>query len=412
MAIRERLYPDQESAVIMVRHCADARYVWNIGLEQRNLWVRHRSARVNYHSQQKELAEARRETWLGQGSSSIQQTALRDLNQAFQNWWENPQHFSRPTWRKSGLHQGFYVRDLTIKRINRHWGEVFVPKCGRVPFKISRQWSDIEATTSARVTLDRAGRWHVSFTAPQPAVARTKTGVVIGLDMGIAQSVTTSDGNHLSMPKLLSSGEVQRKRRLQRQMARQQKGSHRRVRTKHAVAVLAAREADRRKDWIEKTTTDMVREFDVIVIENLKVKNMVRSARGTIEKPGKSVAAKSGLNRSIHSQAWGTFRQRLTDKAGAATSPVEIIVINPAYTSQRCSGCGHTTAKNRKSQAVFVCQSCTYTDNADVNAAKNILAAGLAVTGRGGTLHAPPTLSTDQAQQPDEASRTEQEKAA
>ena len=281
-----------------------------------------------------------------------------------------------------------------------------------IRFRISRQWSDITATSSARVTLDRAQRWHVSFTAPQPTFGRVATGAVVGLDMGITQSVTMSDGNHISMPKLLSPGEAQRKRRLQRRMARQQKGSNRRNRTRHQVAVLVAREADRRKDWIEKTTTDLVREFDVLVIENLKVKNMVRSARGTVEAPGKNVAAKSGLNRSIHSQAWGTFRQRLTDKAGAATSPVEIIVINPAYTSQRCSGCGHTTAKNRESQAVFVCQSCAYTDNADVNAAKNILAAGLAVTGRGGTLHAPPTLSADHAQQPDEASRTELGKAA
>ncbi len=378
----------------MARHCADARFVWNLGLEQRNLWVRYRSARITSTSQQKELSEARREVeWLGQGSSPVQQAALRDLDRAFQNWWKNPGHFSRPTWRKAGLNEGFYVRDLKIKRINRHWGEVLVPKCGQVRFKISRQWSDIAVTSSARVTLDRAGRWHVSFTSPQPVFSRETTGAVVGIDMGITQSVTTSDGVHLSMPKLLSSGEAQRKRRLQRQMARQQKGSNRRERSKHKVAVLCAREADRRKDWIEKTTTDLVHEFDLIVIEDLKVKNMVRSARGTTETPGKHVAAKSGLNRSIHSQAWGLFRQRLSDKARAAASPVEIIVINPAYTSQRCSECGYTAKENRKSQAVFSCQSCHYTDNADVNAAKNILAAGLAVTGRGGTSHAKPVVA-------------------
>ena len=392
MAIRERLYPDQKSATMMLKHCADARFVWNLGLEQRNLWVRHRSARITSTSQQKELAEARREVaWLRQGSSPVQQAALRDLDRAFQNWWKNPTHFSRPTWRKAGLHEGFYIRDLTVQRINRHWGEVLVPKCGMVRFKISRQWSEIESTTSARVTLDRSGRWHVSFTAPQPSFNWEGTGAIVGLDMGIAQSVTTSDGRHLNMPKLLSPGETQRKRRLQRQLSRQHKGSKRRAATKHQVAVLCAREADRRKDWIEKTTTELVREFDLLVIENLKVKSMVRSAKGTIQSPGKNVKAKSGLNRSIHSQAWGMFRQRLSDKAGAATSPVEIIVINPAYTSQRCSGCGHTAKNNRESQEVFLCQSCAYTDNADVNAAKNILAAGLAVSGRGG---ASPAKST------------------
>jgi transposase len=114
-----------------------------------------------------------------------------------------------------------------------------------------------------------------------------------------------------------------------------------------------------------------------------KVKNMVRSARGTVETPGRKVAQKRGLNRSIQSQAWALFGKRLNDKASASTSPVAVVAVNPANTSRRCSGCGHTAKDNRKSQAVFRCQSCGYTDNADVNAARNILPAGLAVSGRG-----------------------------
>src|ERR1022692_4265612 len=132
---------------------------------------------------------------------------------------------------------------------------------------------------------------------------------------------------------------------------------------------------------------------------------MVRSAKGTKESPGSRVRQKAGLNRSIYNQGWATFRQRLTDKAQAATVPVEIIVVNPAFTSLRCSGCGHTTKENRKNQAVFDCQICGYTANADVNAAINILAAGQAVTGRRGTPHAPP-VSVNQAQRPDETSTT------
>jgi putative transposase len=126
------------------------------------------------------------------------------------------------------------------------------------------------------------------------------------------------------------------------------------------------------------------------VLEDLNIKNMTRSAIGTVENPGKNVKAKSGLNRSILKQSWGIFHRRLTDKATNATTPVEIIFINPAYTSMRCSKCGHMEQKNRKNQAIFCCLSCGYTDNADVNAAKNIIAAGLAVTGRGGTSHAKP----------------------
>ena len=411
MSIRERLYPDQESAPVLAKHCSDARFIYNLGLEQRMLWQRHRTAKVNASSQMKELAESRQAfSWLKAGSSAVQQAALRDLDRAFQNWWKNPGHFGYPTWRRAGVNEGFYVRDLSVRRLSRRWGEVLVPKAGWVKFRISRQWSDIKAATSARVTLDRAGRWHVSFTTPAPAFPRQTTAAAAGVDMGITKSVTTSDGEHLRMPSLLSPGEAQRKRRLQRQMARQQKGSNRRARTKLAIARLSAKEADRRKDWIEKTTTELVQTYDYLAIENLKVKNMVRSARGTKENPGTNVRQKAGLNRSIHSQAWAMFRTRLTDKATHATEmdgtprPVDVVPIKPAYTSLRCSGCGHTTKKNRKSQAVFLCCACGYTGNADVNAAINIFAAGQAVSGRGGTSHAPPVLPVDQAQRPDETS--------
>jgi len=233
----------------------------------------------------------------------------------------------------------------------------------------------------------------VSFTTPPPAFERTPTGAVVGPDMGVAATVTTSDGTQRKMPELLSPGEAQRKRRLQRKVARQKKGSGRRARTKHQIATLAARETDRRKDWIEQITTTLVRDYDVICREDLPVKNMIRSAKGTVENPGKRVRQKAGLNRSISSQAWALFRQRLTDKAANSTSPVELVAVNPAYTSQRCSECGYTASENRESQAVFCCQSCGYSTNADVNAAINIRAAGLAVTGRGGTPHAKPEMA-------------------
>ena len=155
------------------------------------------------------------------------------------------------------------------------------------------------------------------------------------------------------MPKLLSPGESQRKRRLQRKLSRQKKGSKRRTRTKLQIAKLTARETDRRKDWIEKTTTELVHSYDLIVIEDLKVKNMSRSSKGTRENPGKNVAQKRGLNRSIRSQAWALFRKRLKDKAANATSPVVVIPINPKYTSQTCPQCEHVAEDNRKSQAVF-----------------------------------------------------------
>ena len=147
---------------------------------------------------------------------------------------------------------------------------------------------------------------------------------------------------------------------------------------KLAIARLRAREAAICQDWCEKISTDLARRFDVIRVEDLRVKNMTRSARGTIEHPGKNVRQKAGLNREIMRSGWGRLVRRLEDKA-----PGRIEKINPAFTSQRCSACGHVAAESRKSQALFACVACNFTCNADVNAARNI-AAGHAVTARGG----------------------------
>ena len=137
-----------------------------------------------------------------------------------------------------------------------------------------------------------------------------------------------------------------------------------------------------------QTTTALVHDFDLIAVEDLAVKSMVGSARGTLEAPGVNVAQKRGLNRAISAQAWSMLRRRLTDKA--ATCGVAVVAVDPAYTSQRCAACGHTCPENRDSQAVFRCRACGHQANADVNAAVNILAAGLAVTARGGTSHQGP----------------------
>jgi putative transposase len=141
---------------------------------------------------------------------------------------------------------------------------------------------------------------------------------------------------------------------------------------------LRARETDRRRDWVEKTTTDLARRFDTIRVEDLKVRAMTRSARGSRECPGTNVAQKRGLNREISRQGWGLLVAGLQHKALG-----RLEFVPAAYTSQRCSHCGHVAPENRKSQAVFQCVACGAGPcNADVNAARNI-AAGRAVTARG-----------------------------
>jgi putative transposase len=376
VSIRQRLYPASSDVPALERYCSDARFVWNVALEQANLWSRQLGPSPNLSERSKQLTEARQDTWLGEGSADIQERALRDLDRAFRNWWRNPSQFGRPTWRAKGKHEGFGIHHPWIYFVNDKWAQISVPKVGRVRVRLTRPWPEIEGCKSARVKMDSAGRWWVTFPTPQPPVIRDGTGAAVGIDLGIAASVTTSDGHHLRMPALMTAGEQQRKRRLERKRSRQVKGSNRRTATNRAIGRLACREVDRRNDWIERSTTSLVHDHDFIAIEDLRVANMVRSGKG-----------KRGLNRSIHSQGWGTFRQRLTDKASAASSPVEVVAINPANTSRRCAECGHTAKENRESQAVFLCLACGHRANADVNAAINILAAGLAVSGRGGTPH-------------------------
>jgi transposase len=230
---------------------------------------------------------------------------------------------------------------------------------------------------SYRVTMDRAGRWHVAFAVIPGPVPAPGNGQAAGVDRGVAVSAALSNGELLRCPGL-TARERARLRRLQRRLARARRGSNRRGRVKHAIARLRARETDRRKDWAEKASTSIARRFDVIRVEDLQITNMTRSAKGTRENPGRNVRAKAGLNRGILRSGWGLLVRRLEDKA-----PGRVEKIRPAFTSQRCSACGQVDRDSRESQAVFRCTACGYACNADINAAKNI-AAGYAVTARGG----------------------------
>ncbi|ORB77097.1 RNA-guided endonuclease InsQ/TnpB family protein [Mycobacterium timonense] len=362
---RYRLLPTGEQAAGLAEHCRHARYVWNLAVEQQQHWQPGRKA-PGYNEQCAQLTAARAEyQWLAAGSQTVQQQALRDFTQAMRNFFNGTHR--RPTWRKKGVHEGF--RQVAVK------AHLVERLGGGVRFRLSRPIP--QGVKSYRVTCDRAGRWHIAFAHPPPPIAGPCDGSVVGIDRGVTVAAALSTGELLHAPGL-SPGETRRLKGLQQRLARAERGSNRRARTKCAIAKLKAREADRRKDWVEKATTDIAHRFDTICIEALDVQAMTRSARGTMEQPGVGVAAKRGLNRGISSSCWGLLAARLQHKAFGRVEQVPA-----AYTSQRCAQCGHTAPGNRKSQAVFECQACTAGScHADVNAARNI-AAGRAVTARG-----------------------------
>jgi putative transposase len=373
---RFRLSPTPEQEVTLLAHCRDARYVWNLAVEQQRHWLPGRKA-PGYVAQCAQLTEARAEyTWLRAGSQTVQQQALRDFAQAMRNFFSGTHR--RPTWRKAGVHEGFRqvaVKPRHVERLNRRFGRVWVPKVGWVRFRLSRPVP--AGVKSYRMTRDRAGRWHVAFAHVPDPITGPGDFSVVGIDRGVAVSAALSTGELLHAPGL-TRGESKRLKVLQQRLARCQRGSHRREKTKRAIAKLIARERDQRTDSVETTTTDLARRFDVIRVEDLDVGAMMRSARGTAEQPGVQVAQKRRLNRAISRSGWGRLVSRLQHKA-----PGRVEKIPAAFTSQRCSACGHIAPENRKSQAVFECEACTAGRcNADVNAARNI-AAGRAVTARG-----------------------------
>jgi putative transposase len=376
---RYRLRPTPAQEAVLRGHCAHARYVWNLAVEQHQHWHPGRKSAPGYLEQSRQLTQARAEQpWLAAGSQMVQQQALRDFAQAMVAFFD-PQHpAGRPSWRKAGRNEGFRVvaaKSEHVHRCSRKAGEVWIPKVGWVRFRWSRAVPP--GLKSYRVTMDRAGRWHIAFAAipdPIPAPGNTE---VVGIDRGVAVSAALSTGEVLRAPRL-TPRERKRMRVLERRFARCRRGSNRRKRVRLAIARLKARETDRRKDWAEKTSTDIVRRFDAIRVEDLQIRNMTRSAKGTADLPGTSVQQKAGLNREILRSGWGLLVRRLEEKA-----PGRVEKINPAFTSQRCSACGHVDPDSRESQARFGCMACSFACNADVNAARNI-AAGRAVTARGG----------------------------
>jgi transposase len=373
--MRFRLYPSVAQKVLLLEQCGHARYVWNLGLEQRLMWRRWQGPTPGLNAQSAQLTEARAaEPWLACGSQTVQQQALRDLDQAWSNFFAGTHR--RPRWRKAGEHEGLRIvgsQALRVRRDNRARSSVLVPKIGWVSFKRSRQFADWK---SYRITRDQAGRWHIAFAVIPDPIPAPGTGEVVGVDRGVTVAVALSTGE-MSSPAGLRPKEAERLLRLQRRLARARRGSNRRRKVRTLIGRVKAGDGDRRKDWVEKTSTDLARRFDVIRVENLNVKGMTRSARGTVDNPGTNVAQKAGLNRGILKSGWGLLVTRLEHKAAGRVEKVKA-----AYTSQTCNACRHIAAESRKSQAIFVCVACGHQVNADVNAARNI-AAGHVVTARG-----------------------------
>lgn len=263
------------------------------------------------------------------------------------------------------------------RKLNRRHSRIKLPKLGWVKFRLTRS---LDGETIRSATLTRQGRhWFLSVLVEdgrQRLEVHQAPGTAVGVDRGVATAIATSAGELIDRP-FTTVGERRRVVALQRKLSRCAKRSANRDKTRAALAVVQARERCRRLDFCAQTAHWFAAAHAVVVLEDLKTRNMTRSAKGTLQDPGCNVAAKSGLNRAILAKGWHQFALALA--SSARYTGTTVVKVPAAYTSQRCSTCGHVDPKSRESQAVFRCTHCTHTEHADINAAKNILAAGLAV---------------------------------
>jgi putative transposase len=388
---RYRAYPTPEQAERLTGWGHACRAVWNLALEQRQYLYRHRGVTLRSVEQCAQLTQARGElAWLADLPAQSAQQVLRQLDHAYDNWW-NPQHPAGPPTfkkRRNRLLVPFPGQAVKVRRRNRKWAQVWLPKIGWVRFRWSRPLGGV--VRNATVGRDGLG-WHIAFgvaTDTQPAVPGRLPGC--GVDFGVACSAYVSDeSSPRLLPPTLTTGEQRRLRGLERRKARQVRWAKRHNRGRYSrrlrrtiaqIAALRARQARRRLDFTHKLTTDLAKSHGWVGIEDLQVKNMTGSAKGTVEAPGRNGRQKAGLNRAVLDNAPYERRRQLAYKAPRLGS--ELRLVPPAFTSQTCSACGHRDPRSRPGCGrVFACTACGHQAHADHNAARNIerIAAGQAV---------------------------------
>lgn len=374
-AFKYRFYPTDSQAAVLSRQFGAARFVWNLGLSVRGDTYHETGLRVTTNDLMKMLPLWKEEfAWLRTVSDVVLQQVLRDQDRAFKNFFDGlkgkrprmgcPRFKSRATARKSVRYtrNGFRYRN----------GHIFLAKMSKpLPIEWSRPLPEGADPSSVTVSCDPQGRWFISIVVETDIAPLPVTGRAVGVDLGLKTFAVLSDETVIDHPGLLRKKEA-RLARYQRQMARRRrpKGhapSANYLKAKKKVAKQHAKVADARRDFLHKASTDIVRTYDVIVIEDLAVKNMVKNRH---------------LAKSVSDSGWASFRSMLDYKAQWYGKRL-VVIDRFAPTSKTCSDCGEKNNKLALSDREWACTDCGTLHDRDLNAAKNILAAGLAVTACG-----------------------------
>lgn len=363
----------------------DTRQLYNAALEERREAWRMGRHSVTFYSQDAQLKEIRTADpeRYGRWAFTCERAAIRRLDRAFQAFYRRCKAGEKPGYpRFRG--RGWFDSIEWPAGWGAKWDSVPHPTVTRV-YLLGvghvrvHQHRPVKGRIKTITVKRECGRWYAILSCEDvPAAPMAATGAVVGIDVGIASFLTTSNGQHVPNPRPLAAA-ADRLAAAQQALARKKRGSNRRRRAVRKVIALHVKVRRTRLDHAHKTALALVRDHDVIVHEDLQIANMTRRPKprltgdGTYEPNG--AAAKGGLNKSIYDAGWGVFLSVLASKAESAGRAV--VAVNPRHTSQRCAQCGHVAAGNRTEQAVFKCQACGHEAHADVNAAVNILRSGL-----------------------------------
>jgi putative transposase len=299
--LKYKLKPTKEQAVLFQQFSGVCRLIYNLAFEQRRDFYRQyercSGKKLNYGVQARELTALRAEyDFISAVSQTCQQQALRDLDRAYGNFFAGRADYPRP--RKKEQHDSFrfQARECRVERLNGKWSAVRLPKIGLVKFRVSRPL--VGKAKNVTVIREATG-WHISFCCEIEPIAPTNDLPAVGIDRGVANTLTLSTGEMLSLPDSLKKIDARKRGIQSRAMRNGKRGSKRFAKKMRRVAALSARAARVRRDWQHKVSLNIAKRFGAVALEDLKIKSMTASAKGTLEEPGHNVRQKAGLNRSI-----------------------------------------------------------------------------------------------------------------
>ncbi len=349
-AYHYRCYPTPEQQHILARTFGCTRYVYNWGLRLRTDAYYQRQERVSYHdtsAAMTQLRQAEATIWLSEVAYIPQQQALRHLDKAFRNFFEGRAKY--PTFKKK---HGLQEAEYTTSAFKWDGEQVTLARMEQcLPIRWSRPLPRDAKPTTITVSRDTAGRYFVSFLLEDDFTPLPVTPQMVGIDLGLHDTVTLSTGEKVGNEKFLTQEEPELKK-AQRALSRKQKGSKNRIKAKLKVARIHARIADRRQDFLHKLTTRLIHENQVLCVESLSVKNMVKN---------------HSLAQAISDVGWGELIRQLQYKA--VWYGRSVVAIDKWYpSSKRCYDCGHVLESLSLSTREWTCPECGVLHDRDVNA--------------------------------------------